>query len=248
MILFSLQGVIKAAIMANGKPGKLLDLGYVPEATLALAQQTETKSESRTGQRLQVGEMVTGRTGTLSGIFDSWDPRNLALGLHSTPLDIAAGSVTGEEFPTGLVAGDEIALDEAFAEDLVLTDSAGTPATVGVDKYELIGHSTNQVRLLDVAGFTQPFVAAYDYGAATNLAIFSQPAPERWIIFDGINTETNEPVLIDLYRGKFAPFANIGLIHAGYGNLPFTASLLADVSKAADAQLGMFGRIRTPGS
>ena len=245
MSLISLQGVLRVAPIINGKPGKLLDMGNVPEATLALNQQSEDKTESRTGQRLQIGRLNTGRTCTLSGNLDEWaDPRRLALGLYSAALDMAAGSVTGETLPAGLAVGDEVVLDRAFASDLALTDSAGSPVTVNVDHFELIGHAKNIVRMLNIAAYTQPFKAAYDYEAAVSLAIFTQQAPERWVVFDGINTETGEPILIDLYRGRFDPFQNVGLIHAGYGTLPFSIGCLADLSKADDATLGTFGRIR----
>lgn len=245
--LFSLQGHIKVALRdAQGRPGPLHWLGNVPEATLALNQEAVDKSESFTGQRHQIGRLNTGRTAVLSGTMDYWSVKNMALGLYGTPSVIAGSSVTGEELPDGLLVGEVVQLNHAFATDLVLTDSTPvTPLVVDTEDFRLIGHGLNQVEILGLGAYVQPFVAAYTKASVDNLAIFTAPAPERYVVFDGINTETGEAVLIDLYRGRFDPFQNVGLIHAEYGSLPFQAAILYDAISAVDPVLGGFGRMRS---
>ncbi|MGO1072324.1 hypothetical protein [Lysobacter sp. CA199] len=244
--LFSLQGYLMSAErLPNGKPGKTTWLGNVPEATLSLATESTPKTESFSGQRQQYGKMYTAKTGTLNITMDEWSTENWALGVWSTTVSIASGSVTSEVLPTGLIAGDKVVLDRPFASALVLTDSTPTtPAVVPPANYRLVGHSDRVIELLNPGTLIQPFKAAYTYAAATSLAFFKTRPPERYLIFDGINTETNEPVMFDFYRAQFEPFQEIGLIHAEYGSLQSSAALLFDPQANIDPILGGLGRMQ----
>lgn len=243
-VLFSLQGYFRTGkLLPDGSIGALRWVGNVPEATLQLAVETASKNESFSGQRQQIGELDTSTTGTLNMTLDYWSSANLAEAFRATIQDITAGSVTGETFPTGLVAGDLVRLDHPFASSLVLTDSATTPVTVDTDDYALDGHSGGVVRIIDPTGYTQPFEAAYSYAAAKNVVLFSKPSEHVFLQFDGINTETGEPVLIDLWKIKFRPVQSLGLINAEYGNLPLVAAVLFDPTRALDPALGGFGRM-----
>jgi hypothetical protein len=148
--------------------------------------------------------------------------------------------VTNEIFPTGLVDGDQVRLAHPYASSLVITDSNATPATVATDKYQLTGHNEAIVEWVDVASFTQPFKAAYTYAGYDSLEVFTSAAPERYVIFDGINTETGDGVLIDIYRVRFAPFENLGMIHPEYGSLPFQGAVLFDLLNADENGKGGF--------
>ncbi len=125
----------------------------------------------------------------------------------------------------------------------MVTDSTGTPATVTPGSYSLEGHGKNRVRIIDPGAYTQPFKAAYSYDAAQNLALFSQLGVPVYLQFDGINTETDEPVLMEFWRTRFDPVSEVGLINAEYGNLPLAGAVLYDQTKDADAMLGGFGRM-----
>lgn len=245
MSLFSLQGYFNIApILAGGAIGPLRWLGNVPEATLALGAESVDKIESYSGKRLQMGRLTTGVTAALNVTLDEWSAANLALAYQATVADIAASSVTGEDFPPGLLAGDLVRLDHPFASSLVITDSATpTPATVPGTNYSLEGHGKNRVRILDPGAFVQPFNAAYSYEAAKNVVLFSQIGVPVYLQFDGINTETNEPVLMEFWRTRFDPVSEVGLINAEYGNLPLAGAVLYDQTKEADPLLGGFGRM-----
>lgn len=246
MSLFSLQGYIRVGTRdANGAIGKMRWVGNVPEATLQLNTTNVDKNESYSGQRLQIGRLPTGTTATLNYTMDEWSTANLALCFNASVADIAASTVTGEIFPTGLVAEDLVRLEHPFASSLALTDSAGTPATVDTDKYALEGHGDNIVRIIDPASYTQPFKAAYSYAAVQNMVLFANLGQEVFLQFDGVNTETDEPVVMDLWRVRHDPIQQLGLINQEYGNLPITASVLYDRTRSLDATLGGFGRMLT---
>jgi hypothetical protein len=245
MSLLSLQGYLRIGTrLGTGKPGPLFWCGNVPEAKLELAEETTDRKESFSGSRLQYGRLGTGKTGTFSGTFDEWTLKNLALGLYSTPLATVGGSATGDTFPNGLVAGDQVRLAKPYASSLVITDSAGSPVTVPGTKYKLTGHNDAIVEMLDVLTYTQPFKAAYTYAGFDSLEVFTQAAPERYVVFDGINTETGEGVLIDIYRVRFDPFKDMGMIHNEYGSLAFTAAVLFDqLNVDAGGKGGYYRRI-----
>lgn len=242
--LFSLQGYIRSAdVQPDGKIGKLRWLGNVPEATLELSTNSTDKTDSFSGKRLQLGRLDTGTTAALNLTLDYWSSANLALGFQATVADIAGATVTGEAFPTGLVVGDQVRLDHPFASALVLTDSATTPATVPPANYELVGHSKGVVELKNIGTFQQPFKAAYSYESVENTVLFSAPGKVQFLQFDGINTETGDAVVIELWRSRFAPVQSLGLINQEYGNLALSAAILFDPASASDPVLGGFGRL-----
>jgi len=246
MSLFSFQGKVYAGErLANGKLSKPIWMGNVPTMTLQMSTESTNKTESFSGNRLQYGRLQRGKTATLNLAFDEFLPNNIALALWASELAVVTGTVTGEAFETGLVAGDHVKLDHPFASSIVITDSAGgSPATLTLDThYEVVSGNAGLIKLLDVASFTQPFNAAYSYAARDSFTLFTSAPPERYIMLDGINTETNEPVIVTLYRCKFDPVSDLGLIHEEYGQFPLTGSVLYDTVNAADANLGGFGRI-----
>jgi hypothetical protein len=241
--LFSLQGYMRAALLTNGVIGPMFWLGNVPDATLSLDTSTADKTDSFTGKRLQIGRLPTGTTAKLDVTLDYWSSKNLALAFQASQASIVAGTVTGEVFPAALIAGELVRLDHPFASSVVVTDSTGSPITVDPSDYALEGHSLSTVRIIDPAGYVQPFKGAYSYEAASNLVLFSAPSQYLYVQFDGINTETDEPVLIELWRQRFDPIKSMGLIQKEYGSLGMTAAVLYDTTRAADPTLGGFGRM-----
>lgn len=244
-MLFSLQGkILIGARLPTGKPGALFWVGNVPEATIALATETTDKTESFSGNRLSYGRLQTSKSGTINLTLDEWSKRNLGLGLYGLSANTVGGSVSAESLPLALVAGDQVRLARQYASALVITDSAGVPATVPAGNYVLGGLNAAIVEFLNVGAFVQPFKAAYTYAGYDSLDAFTQASPERYCVFDGINTETGTPVLIDLYRVRFDPISELPLINSEYGALPMAGSILYDaLNDDAGSVTGGFLRI-----
>lgn len=245
--LFSLQGYLRTApILSDGSIGALRWVGNVPEATLQLNTDATDKNESFSGKRLQIGRITTSTTAAFNYTMDYWSSANLALAFNASEQGIAASTVTAEQFPADLIAGDLVRLAHPFVTGLTITDSAsGTPATVPETNVALdsTAHSANVARIIDPASFVQPFKAAYSYAAAKNLVLFSQLGKPVYLQFDGINTETDEPVLIEMWKVRHNPIAELALIHQEYGNLAMTSAVLFDTTRDADPALGGFGRL-----
>lgn len=244
--LFSLQGKIwLAERLPSGKPGPMSWVGNAPSCQLKLTTETADKTESFSGNRMPYGRLQKGKKAEIALVLDEFTADNLALALYATQVPVIAGTATAEALPTGLVVGDVIRLDKPFVSSVALTDSNGTPAplTAGTH-FQVESAAAGLVKILNLASFTQPFKAAYSYAANETLTMFTAAPPERFLLLDGINTENNQPVLMELPRVRFDPVGQLDLIVDEYGNLPLAGSVLYDELNAGDASLGGFGRLR----
>jgi hypothetical protein len=72
------------------------------------------------------------------------------------------------------------------AERLVRGIKAGA-TTVANTKYT-VNAKHGSFQFTDITGVTGAITASYSYGAANVTAMFTQPLPERWVRFEGLNT------------------------------------------------------------
>lgn len=241
----SLQGKMYAARVTSGVPAAFRYLGNVPEGGLQFSTDVFSHSESETGQRLEDLRIPRSKSARINLTLEDWSKENLALALYGASSTIASGSVSNEALPTGLVAGDYVRTAKPNISALVVTDSAGTSATLtaGTD-YEITSATHGTIKFLDVGSYTQPFKLAYSNAEATNVNMFTQAAQELWLRFDGIETVPGgSNKLIELYRVVFDPTSDMQLKHQENGRFPLAGSALYDATKAADAVLGQFGRV-----
>lgn len=244
--LFSLQGRIYTAMrLPNGKPGPVTWLGNAPSCQVKLTTETSDKTESFSGNKLQYGRLQKAKKAEVSLVLDEFLTSNLLMGLYGTKLAAAIGTVTAEAFPSGLVAGDIVRLDKPFVSAVVITDSAGVPATLTAGiHYKVKSDGLGLIEIINPATFVQPLKAAYSTAASETITMFTSPPPERFLLLDGINTENNQPVLMELPRVLFDPVGQLDMIMDDYGNLPMTGTVLFDELNAVDANMGGFGRLR----
>lgn len=248
---FSFQGKIwLGERLSNGKPGALRWVDDAGTLQIKLTSDKSERTESWSGNRLTSATLNKANKAEFSLSLNAFSADNLVLGTFGTKAVIAGGSASAEALPTGLAVGDVVALDHRNISALVLTDSGGTPATLtaGTD-YDIESASGGLVVIKSLGGtpYTQPFKAAYTYGDGVNVTMFSQGAPERYLMLDGINTVSNERVVVRLYRAKFDPVSQLDLISDDFGKLDLAGGVLFDSTNAADAALGGFGRIELPG-
>ncbi|MEN5208026.1 hypothetical protein ABE493_07870 [Stenotrophomonas terrae] len=242
---FSFQGkVYLGTRLAGGKPGVLRWVGDSPKCEVALSTESETRRESYSGKRLPSARLQKGSDAKVSMTLNWANADNLALGLYGKIITVAGGSVTAEVLPTGLVAGDVIALDRGGVSTLVITDSTASPvtATEGTH-YALESANGGIVRIIDPASLVQPLKAAYQHTASRDVSMFTGKPPERYLLLDGINTLDNSPVKMRLYRLQFDPFSSIPLINEGFGTLELEGAALYDDEAALDDDFGGFGKI-----
>lgn len=241
---FSFQGKVYLGDRdpVTGKLLKPLWMGDCNPLTLTMATESEEHIESFSGSRLPYDRLVGAKSATIAMTLFEWLPQALALALHSQEITVSAGSASGEAMPAGLLAGDRVKLDNGLISSLVITDDAAATVPDDGTKYRIESANAGIIEWLDVAPYTQPFQAAYDYAAAAGYALFSNPSPERYLLLDGVNTQNNKAVLARIFRVRFDPISELGLINDGFGSLPLSGSALYDEVNAADANMGGFGR------
>ncbi len=177
---------------------KVFKVGCANSAlTTTPKRETKTVKESCSGQRLDIAELETGKSLEVKLDMHQFDRETLARAFWGTASDVVAGTVTGEALPAGLVAGDYAFLKRPGASTIVLTDSAATPVTLTEGThYQVVDAGQGVLKILDPATLTQPFKAAYSYGAYGNIATFTATAVKTGLIFTGSNQDGDKARVI----------------------------------------------------
>ncbi|MBI2748975.1 MAG: hypothetical protein HYX43_06445 [Burkholderiales bacterium] len=229
----------------NGLPIEVRSPGNVADLKLSLKTEVLEHYESQSGQRSLDHRMIKSKSATINLSIEEFTKENLALALYGTHVATTGGTVTDE--PVGgatPVVGDRYFLAHPKVSTLVVKDSAVTPATLTLGTHYTADTDFGALQFLDTTGLTEPFKASYAFGDVSEIGIFTQPLPERYLRLEGLNTaQGNAKVLVELYRVAFDPLKELALISNEYNKFDLEGSLLADSTKPYDAVLGQFGRI-----
>lgn len=242
----SFQGrVYLAERDAGGNPVNTRAVGNVSKLSLALKTDVLEHYESMTGQRSLDLRMIKQKSASVNLTIEEFTRDNLALALYGSGVTGTSGSVTGESVGGAAPqTGERYFLAHPKVASVVLTDSAATPATLTAGTQYTADADFGAVQFLDLTGLTPPIKAAYTFGATDAVGLFTQPLPERFVRFEGVNTAFgNEKWLIELYRVAFDPLKNLDVIGDDLNKFELDGSLLFDASKPVDAALGQFGRL-----
>lgn len=247
MAYFSGQGrVYIGARDSNGNPLGLNFVGNVPELKVSLSVETLEHQESTSGQRLTDLQLIKTKKGEFSCTLEELIAINLGLALYGTTTDQVSGTVTNETLATPMATGSLYLLVKQNVSSVVIKDSSPTPKTLPASQYQLNAkHGSLLINDITTGGpYVEPFKADYAYGAAQSTAMFTQPLPERWIRFEGLNTaDSNREVVIDLYRVAINPAKELSVITDELLKFELSGQVLADTLKPAAGDLGQFGRI-----
>lgn len=230
-----------------GNPIDVRSPGNVAELKLSLKTDVIEHFESQTGQRALDHRMIKQKSATVTLTIEEFTKENLALALYGN-YALAAGSTVTDE-PIGTIAhpvniGERYLLAHPKVSSLIVKDSASVPATLVDGTDYTATPDFGALQFLNITGFTPPFKASYAFGAITEIGIFTQPLPERFLRLEGLNTaQNNAKVLVELYRVAFDPLKEISFISNDYNKFDLEGALLTDATKPFDATLGQFGRI-----
>ncbi|WP_020160517.1 phage tail tube protein [Methylobacter marinus] len=249
MSLFSGQGKIFIAQRnTDGTPKAFRYLGKTANGAKIEPKVDKIKrKESETGQRLTSLSLVTGKEVMLNFEIEEFSKENYALAFWSESAVIAAGTVTNEPSPTGLVDGDYFRLAKADISSLSITDSAGAPVTLvaGTD-YEISNAKLGMIKLLNAGTFVQPFQSSYSNAQSYNIPLYSDIPGNYWLRFEGLNmANSGEAVLVELYNVQLDPATGWTLKGEDVATLPMAGEVLYDDTKESDTVLGTSGRIVT---
>lgn len=246
---FTGQGKVYLATRnAQGVPGAMAFLGNTPNLELNLEIDTMDHIESYTGNRARDARIIKTKKGTVSMSMEDFSLDNLALALYGKQVTVAGSSVVDEVLAGTLVAGSRYLLANQKVTSLVIKDSTATPKTLtagtnySATADDLIYGAFTVLDLTTPAGITQPLKASYTYGARTDLALFTEQIPERYLRFEGINTADGSKVMLELYKLSFDP-AGLSLINDDWNKQDLKAELLVDTTKPSNSTLGQFGKM-----
>jgi hypothetical protein len=238
----SFQGIVSLAT-AGSNGLEEYEVGNCPQLSIELSTETIEHNESWSGQRLTDLRLIKAKKANVKMVLESFSLDNLALGLYGQATSRAAGTVTAESLGA-VQAGKVYPLANPLGVSSVAVKDGGGTA-VPAAKYELDA-TFGAIKVLDTTGTTMPWKVDYAYGAAKNLAMFMAAPQPRRLRLRAVNTAAgNAPVLIELWRVQFDPIKSLAMIQDDLGKLELDGSVLADPTKAADAMLGMFGRVIT---
>ena len=247
MTYFSGQGrVYIGARDANGNPQGLNFVGNVPDLKISLSVETLEHQESTSGQRLTDLQLIKTKKGEFACTLEELIPVNLSLALYGTSVDQTSGTVTAEALPNPVTVGSLYLLAKQNVSSVVVSDASGTPKTLPESQYSLNAkHGSLSINDKTTGGpYVEPFSVDYAYGATQATALFTQPLPERWIRFEGLNAaDSNREVVIDLYRVAINPAKDLSVIGTELLKLELSGQVLADTFKSVSGELGQFGRV-----
>jgi hypothetical protein len=245
MPYFSGQGRAYVAATSAGTPQAFAYLGNCSAVSFSLETDILEHKESTSGQRLTDLRLTREKKASFKATFEEFSAANLARVLWGSSTAVTGSTVSAEAKPTGLVANDYIRTVFPDISSVSIVDSAGTPATlVANTDYVITSAKHGTIQILNVAGFTQPFKVSYTYAAHIRIPMLTGAQPEVWLKFDGLNTaDSNNAVLVELYRVVLDPAAQFDLIHDEVAAFEMSGSVLYDVTKLNDATLGQFGRV-----
>jgi hypothetical protein len=247
MPYFSGQGrVYIGARDSSGNPQGLSFVGNVPELKVSLSVETLEHQESTSGQRLTDLQLIKTKKGEFSCTLEELIAVNLSLALYGSTVEQTSGSVTAEALPNPTTVGSLYLLAKQNVSSVVVKDSSATPKTLPSSQYSLNAkHGSLSITNKSTGGpYVEPFKIDYAYGTAQSTALFTQPLPERWVRFEGLNTaDSNREVVIDLYRVAINPAKELSIITDELLKFELSGQVLADTLKPAAGDLGQFGRI-----
>jgi hypothetical protein len=241
---FSGQGkVLIGSRLITGLPGPLRWIGNASVFRLAQNEDTVERKESYTGNRLPNRRMTRGRGGELTIIFDEWSKEGAAWALLGANTAVSApGAVSNWVAPTGYVVGDTIALPDKNVSAVTVIDSTGSPKTLPSGQYTLDAFA-GTITLNDITtggAYVQPFKVSYTAGAVNVIGGFKLLAPEVYVRLDGINTDDNSRVIVDVFRSRLSPARQVDFISDDFADFELVGATLADLTRSSSSAGGQF--------
>lgn len=205
-----------------------------------------SKRQAVAGKDLKVTHMLA-LTGELNVSVHTKEM--LALYLYGNSGAISGGSFSNAAFPSGIVATNVLPIPggRTNVSSLVITDSAGSPATLTPGTNYSVDLNNGVVTFIDVTGFTQPFKAAGTEAPSEGVGLLTTRVQERYLRLGLINVaDGDKRCSLDLYRVFFGPANEWQLLNDGTEVnsyvIPFEA--LKDTAVDPAATWGQFGRYR----
>lgn len=209
---------------------------------IEMAVQGEWEHTNKCGENDVVD--ASGDNGYSAGItmgFSNMEDKMFALGALGLVVPAGTpGSVSGEELPADLADGDIWFLG-GKTRHRNITALVIDGMTVDVD-YTLDAASGKVTFIGDQSASPAP-TAAYNYADPQHVSMLSQPVKHYQFSYEFLNRQNaNDPGSLELYKIRLAPASNLDFMTDRQQSMELKGKALADVDRAADGDLGQFGR------
>lgn len=244
--LFEGQGdAYIAARNASGVPGPRWYLGEAPAISIEQEEEVETVKETSTGTKGTLARIGKGLTLKLKMTLRDIKQKNRLLTNRGTALSISSGSVSAEAMPT-MAVGDYYVLKNPGASSIVITDSAGTPATLTLNThYEVIDADQGVIKILSLASLTQPFLCAYTKAATTGHTAHTDTSGAEYYLNFTLKNIAKKPFKdsrLEVYRVSFSPGSLQALKGEEVQSVELEGEILLDDTRSSDAAFGGYFR------
>ena len=234
--LISLQGEMFLAKMINGQPAALLPVGSTPELQIQISSESTDHYESKTGMRAK-DAVLRKQTGvSISGTLEEVTKANLAMVLSGQSIEVAA-STPADQLIGAVKAGEMVDLGIRNLSAVAFKGPAD--AAITADKYTLDAVFGTVIFNEDITDVKWSGSA----GAITRTTIADNVGGEYRFFFKGVDTYQGDKVAVTLWRLELSPDTEFDLINEDFASYSIEGECLADIAKANDAELSIFGHI-----
>lgn len=246
---FSFQGEIYAALLDSTTKLPATGwwwMGNCPKGEIVPKIERRQKKESYTGLRQITRSAIKSREYAINLTVEDLHKENIKRALLGKSTTTASGAVTAETHGT-LAVGSVVKLKNPNATSIVVTDSAGSPATLVADTdYKILDAKHGLIEILSLGSYTQPFKFAYTKGATLVVTGMEADDSDEYAIYCKlINTEDapDQAIGFEAYRLQFDPTQLLAIINDDQGSFEISAQGLRHSTFAADAERGGYFRL-----
>jgi hypothetical protein len=245
---FSFQGEIYIALLdATTKlPGSFWWIGNCPKAEFKPKIERRQKKESWSGKRQISRTAVKSREASLDMTIEDLNKHNVKVGLLGNLVTTAGGAITNETHGSLLEVGSVVKLKNPNASSIVVTDSAGSPATlVANTDYKVLDADHGLIEILSLGSYTQPFKFAYTSAATLVITGMEADDSNEYAIYCKlINTEDtpDQATALEIYRVQIDPTQLLALMNEDDGSFDISALVLRHNTNANDSERGGYFR------
>lgn len=214
------------------------------EFSTSFTRSTKQIKESCSGSKNTFAEIETEKSAEVTLTMNDVDKKMLAASLSGTLTAVTGSSVTNELFPTVLAVGETVSLKYPNVSAVVITDSAGTPATLTLGTHYTIESADHGlIGIVNLGTFVMPLKAAYTYAAHGNITAFTAANVERGLLYQGINTYDGKFYKLVIPRIAFGLDGALNWISSEESAVTLKGSMLYVPEYATDLTQGPFMRM-----
>ncbi|NOQ30245.1 MAG: hypothetical protein GQ570_03885 [Helicobacteraceae bacterium] len=241
---YSGQGIVMLATRdINGDAEGFLPIGNVSELKVStsiatLDHKTTEHGTSGIDKKLQTETAVN-----ISMVFESIDADNLKLGLQGDLTIVPAGSGIVGPNTTSVALGRSYDIGALKVSNVVVKNSAenityeeGKNYTINANSgsiyYMTAAEQVLASPITTLVDASEVHITSYDTAGYKEIHALTQDLATRWLRFEGLNTvDTEEPVIVDVYKFSIGSIAELSLISDDIAGLPMEGSVLLDPTK-----------------